>query len=882
MIKQLAVILWPDGLYELDWSKSGDSGSGDEKAEELLRLETEIYDKYKKDREEAFFFLGLVGQAPGLSNSLQYLRSLSSAFVRKIARLENIEALRERAEASLSTEEVSSFLQNAPYMLGLEHLNEDWVSAAWERLNRQFRNKISVYDGSVESFLSSFRSDINVAGRVCFHLVENKNGEYPFAFMATYLDEAALRHLPLKNALKEYGEDKGKLLHLLASVNRASENSRLIGSLVSSGELFYPIALSSNEAYTFLKEAPMYEDAGVLCRIPDWWKRRYNSVKVSVTVGEKKPSQVGADALLSFNAALSLGDEEITEEELRQLASQEAGLVLLKGKWVEADHEKLAQALRAYEEIKQLGDMDIISAMRLQLGGGLAGLSAEAAEERLEVSNGKWLEQLVSKLRSPAGIRDISLGDDFRAKLRIYQQTGLKWMDQMKSLGLGACLADDMGLGKTVQVIALLNHIRAQGKPKTLLVIPASLIGNWTSELQRFAPNISYMVLHTSENKFDYQDDSLLDGHELFITTYAMLSKLEWLRDVTWDCLILDEAQAIKNSGSNQTRNVKKLNAKFRLALTGTPIENRVSDLWSLFDFLNKGLLGSSKEFGRFAKELSENNQGYSRLKQVVSPFILRRLKTDKSIIKDLPEKIEMKTYSSLTKKQAALYEALVRDIEYKLSNAEGIERKGLIISSIMKFKQICNHPDQYSGQAGYAEKHSGKFALLRELCETIYEKRERVLVFTQFREIAEPLKNFLEGIFEREGLMLHGGVSIAKRKDIVDRFQGEEYVPFMVLSVKAGGVGLNLTAASHVIHFDRWWNPAVENQATDRAFRIGQMKNVLVHKIITKGTIEEKIDAMLEDKTALSGEIIGDMQEAWITEMDNESLMNIFRLSNK
>lgn len=350
---------------------------------------------------------------------------------------------------------------------------------------------------------------------------------------------------------------------------------------------------------------------------------------------------------------------------------------------------------------------------------------------------------------------------------------------------------------------------------------------------------------------------------------------------MTWDSVILDEAQAIKNPGTKQTKTVKQLKANYKIAITGTPIENRLSDLWSLFDFLNKGLLGSSKEFTDFTKALKENGDNYGKLKQIVNPFVLRRLKTDKSIISDLPEKIEMKTYASLTKKQAVLYNKLVNDLKTKLENSEeGIERKGLVLSSLMKFKQICNHPDEYLGQNNYLEKESGKFERLREICENIYEKRERVIVFTQFKEITEPLSDFLQTIFQHQGLVLHGEIPVKKRKDIVAKFQGQEYVPFMVLSIKAGGVGLNLTAANHVIHFDRWWNPAAENQATDRAFRIGQTKNVIVHKFIMKGTIEEKIDLMLEDKNKLSKEIIPDMQENWITEMDNNQLMDLFTLS--
>jgi non-specific serine/threonine protein kinase len=325
---------------------------------------------------------------------------------------------------------------------------------------------------------------------------------------------------------------------------------------------------------------------------------------------------------------------------------------------------------------------------------------------------------------------------------------------------------------------------------------------------------------------------------------------------------------------------VKELKAANRIVMTGTPVENRLSDLWSLFDFLNPGLLGSAREFAGFAKGLAKNHEGYARLRKVIGPYILRRLKTDKSVIADLPDKVEMKTWSGLSKKQAVLYRKQVEDLRRTVEEADGIQRKGLILSALLKFKQICNHPDQFTGTGPFPESESGKFERLREICETIHEKRERALVFTQFREITEPLHRFLSGVFGREGLVLHGGTPVGKRKDIVSRFQDEEYVPYMVLSLKAGGVGLNLTAANHVIHFDRWWNPAVENQATDRAFRIGQKKNVLVHKFITKGTVEEKIDEMIEGKLKLSNEVIQSGSEAWITEMNNEELMQVFALT--
>ena len=881
--KELIGLIQLDGAFELDWQNTEETMGSSQ-----FKYQEELYRRYSENSQEAFLVLGFSERTLITSESLRYLRLIASTFVKKLAMNPDLEALRENVVTELDEQEVEHFLQKAPYLKGAEYLTFSWVEAAWERLNQAFAKMIRSYKGSVAELFATHNPDVHLVGRVFFHLVESKKEEYPFAFLATYASEVSTngksKHLPLKNALVDYGENSRKLLELLSTVHKASEKSAFISEIVETGEIFHPLSLSSEEAYTFLKEIPLYEEAGILCRMPNWWKNKAASLKMSVSVGEKTPSRLNLKALVDFNAEMFLGGEAMNVDELRKLLSEAEGLVLIKGKWVEVNHQRLMETLKAYEQAQKLmdkTDLSMIEALRFQLTAPkVLNLSKEACE--IEVTNGEWLNSVLNKLTNPETIETVASGEAFKANLRTYQERGLNWLHYMKTLGLGACLADDMGLGKTVQVIALLNYVKGQKYEKSLLIVPASLIGNWISEIMKFAPSLSCYVIHPSENKgLELNANVLTRDYDLYITTYGMLSKHEWLKTMTWDSVILDEAQAIKNPGTKQTKSVKQLQASYRLAMTGTPIENRLADLWSLFDFLNKGLLGSAKEFSTFTKILQENEEGYSHLKQVVSPFILRRLKTDKTVISDLPEKIEMKTYSTLTKKQVVLYNKIVNDLKKKLeATGDGIERKGLVLSSLMKLKQICNHPDQFMGQNDYAEAESGKYARLREICETIYEKRERVLVFTQFREITEPLNRFLETLFAHKGLVLHGGTAVTKRKDLVAKFQGAEYVPFMVLSIKAGGVGLNLTSANHVIHFDRWWNPAVENQATDRAFRIGQKKNVIVHKFITKGTIEEKIDLMIEDKTQLLQEIIPDSQENWITELDNKQLLNLFKLS--
>ncbi|MDA8192483.1 MAG: DEAD/DEAH box helicase, partial [Thermaerobacter sp.] len=678
--------------------------------------------------------------------------------------------------------------------------------------------------------------------------------------------------------------DQPKLLELLATVSQAAQESAFIAGLVQSGEIFHPLHLTSEEAYGFLKEVPLYEKAGILCRVPKWWQGAANTLRISVNLGDKRPSHLGADALLDFDAQLSLGDERISAEELKRLLSEAEGLAFIKGKWVEVDHKRLQQMLTAYEEAQRISGqtaMTLVDALHFEINAAKIMGGGEDGTE-IEVTHGEWLRAVMNQLTQPMARTEVAVGEDFRAELRAYQRQGVAWLDLMRQLGLGACLADDMGLGKTIQVLALVNAMRRQRPGKVLLVVPASLIGNWLDEMQKFSPSLRCRVLHPSETaKESAGGPSRLEDADILLTTYGMLAKYAWLAEVNWDAFILDEAQAIKNPATKQARSVKRIPAAYKIALTGTPIENRLSDLWSLFDFLNRGLLGTAKEFAEFIKQSQQSPEGYAPLKRVVSPFILRRLKTDPTVISDLPNKIEMKSFAALSKRQTALYADLVSDLRIKLESVdEGIKRKGLILSSLMKFKQICNHPDQYLGQTSFDPGESGKFARLAEICETIYGKRERVLVFTQFKEIAEPLRDFLQTVFHHRGLVLHGETAVAKRRELVAKFQGSDYVPFMVLSLKAGGVGLNLTAANHVIHFDRWWNPAVENQATDRAFRIGQTRNVVVHKFITRGTIEEKIDRLIEEKIQLSQELVPAMQENWINELNNQQLLELLRLS--
>jgi len=884
----LDAAILPSGRIELEWSSVDEPASRDQRL-----LQDELWKRIADDYESFLLFLGFSDPSVPLSVSLDYWRRVTGRFAEALVRTPDLETLRHKATVALTDAEAFEMLTAAPFMPGSEYLNRDLLGDLWSRLNAAYQRQIKSYKGPVADFVRTLSPKVHLVGRVFFHLVESKKDEYPFAFLATYstaLDKkSGCKHVPLKHALAEYGADSGKLLDLLATVHQAAAESRFLSGILDSGEIFHPLALSAGEAYTVLKEIPIYERAGILCRIPNWWKNRAAGLRLNIQIGESRPSSLGMDAILDFDARLLLGDAVLSEEEARKLLDESEGLAFIKGKWVEVDRDRLEQTLRAYEKARALmarEDITLREAMRLQLDADRA-LGLSEGGVAVEISQGQWLESVVSRLRDPHRIDAVHLSGRFKATLRPYQRQGVDWLCFLDGLQFGALLADDMGLGKTVELLAMLSvrlEDKARRGPRTsLLVLPASLISNWTGEIERFLPSLRCFVAHPSggADRKALRDGPALDEVDLVITTYGLCQKYAWLRDVQWDLVILDEAQAIKNPGTQQTRAVKELRARNRIIMTGTPVENRLSDLWSLFDFLNPGLLGTAQEFGAFSRKLNRDSSGYARLKTVVGPYILRRLKTDKTVISDLPEKIEMKTYAELAKRQVVLYEDLVKQLRQMLEEQpEGIRRKGLILASLMKFKQLCNHPDQYLGQGGFAELDSGKLQRLRPICETIFEKREKLLVFTQFREMTGPLKEFLQGIFGHEGLVLHGGTPVAKRRQMIERFQSDEYTPFMVLSLKAGGVGLNLTAANHVVHFDRWWNPAVEDQATDRAFRIGQRKNVVVHKFVTKGTVEEKIDAMLTEKTELSRQIIPEAGEAWITEMDDKELVRLFTLS--
>nr|WP_320189725.1 DEAD/DEAH box helicase [uncultured Desulfobacter sp.] len=890
--EQPVVSVMPDQALVLEWEtvKGATSPDQEQHLEEIAQIAETRKDDWLYD-------LGFKQLPLDFSVSLYYFLRFSRCFVRELLKTAELEILRQAAVIGIPPGLVDDFISACPLMAGSEYVTADMLEGLWQGFNETFSHDIKDFKGPVSNYLQEKNPDLHPAGRVFFHLVENKNSDLPFAFMATYSAGMGAngkpKHLPLKHAIETHDDDA--LLTLLSTVYKAAEQSRIVAELIESGELFHPLAWDGDEAFAFLKEIPDYEACGVLCRIPDWWKQIASNPRVTISMGDKKPSLAGLDAILDFKVSVGLGNLELSRQEVEAILEETQGLAFIKNKWVAVDPEKLRQALKACDRIEDLAasGMPLGTAMRTRLTPEkMLGREADGQVE-VCVSNGTWLTSVLEKMTHPEQVDPVVPGKGFKATLRPYQSKGVDWLNFLSAYGFGACLADDMGLGKTVQILAWLSTLpSSQKRPATLLVVPASLISNWQSEINRFLPGLKVCVAHpgftssppktgkAKKNKEFKLTKTQMNRLDLVITSYTLVKKYDWLAKYTWYCLILDEAQAIKNPGTQQTRAIKALPAAHRIIMTGTPVENRLSDLWSLFDFLNPGLLGNKKEFSDFAKTLKDNPNGYARLRQMIFPYILRRLKTDKTVIKDLPDKVEMKVFADLSPKQVVLYKKSVKDLKRAIETSEGIQRKGLVLSFLLRFKQLCNHPDQITGSGDFKSTHSGKFMRLGSICETVYEKRERVLVFTQFKEMTEPLRAFLETIFHHPGLVLHGSVPVAKRKKLIQTFQDNAYCPFMVLSLKAGGVGLNLTRANHVVHFDRWWNPAVENQATDRAFRIGQTKKVLVHKFVTRGTIEEKIDLMITEKQALADQVVTSSAEGLITEMDDKNLLDLFQLS--
>jgi non-specific serine/threonine protein kinase len=809
--------------------------------------------------------------ATELSPSLAFGRRLGASFLDAVCGLpSHAAAADEVRRIQPPADLVGALVDDAPPMLGSEYVSEELVTRSFSLMAHHLADQIG--GGELASVLERMGGGWHALGRVWFHVAINKDSDdRPFAFLATYTIHRPghpPRHAPVGRALDELEGQRDALLRLLAPVQRAAEKSPVVEALLDSGEIFHPIAWTSEDARRFLAEAELLEGTGVMLRLPkEWQGKRPKAPSVAILVGESKV-KVGRAELLAFDVAVTLDGAPLTEAEKRMLLRGAARLELLRGQWVEVDPSVLRETLDRWKEAGKT--ISFADGLKLVAG-------ADDRAQHATVVAGAWFEDTLRRLRDPSSPARPS--ERLRARLRPYQQAGLEWLRLVQELGLGGCLADDMGLGKTVQVIALILGMRDAGeRGSCLVVVPASLIGNWKKELERFAPDLEVVVAHRSERAEKITEPDV-DRSDVVITTYASLHRNPALVDREHALAVLDEAQAIKNPAARQTKTAKKLRARARLALTGTPIENRLADLWSIFDFLNPGLLGTPAAFARFVSDMKKSDAAYGPLRRLVRPYMLRRKKTDESVVDDLPDKTEVDVYCGLSRVQAALYEESVAKLSAAIRDVPATERRGLILAFLTRFKQICNHPSHWLRDGEFDPKDSGKFLRLGEIADQIAERQEKVLVFTQYREMTEPLRRYLAGWFRREGLILHGGTPVKVRTKLVDAFQADDGPPFFVLSLKAGGTGLNLTRASHVIHFDRWWNPAVEDQATDRAYRIGQHQNVLVHRFVCRGTLEERIAALIADKRSLAEDVLSPGAEKAITELDDQALLALVRL---
>jgi SNF2 family DNA or RNA helicase len=791
-----------------------------------------------------------------------------------------------------------------------------WWAALWaddgsiEVPPAQHRELARLFEAWRE-WLSQLRGEAAQAFRLCLQLespeVDADSGQvlspdWTLRYMLQAADDPSL----LVSADKVWSA-RGSTLHYL---NRKFEGAqeRLLSGLGLAARLFPPIAASLRtarpqscvlrveEAYAFLREVgPLLEGSGFGVLVPPWWNKP--GARLGVRAKAKGSADavskgiLNMDALVQFDWQLALGDEPLTREEFEQLAALKMPLVRVRGRWVLLQPEEVEAAIAFWEKKRQQDQLALGAALGMALGNTdeVEGLPVNGVE------TSGWLDELLNQLRAGDALQELPPPSGFVGQLRPYQKRGYSWLTFLRKWGIGACLADDMGLGKTIQAIALLLHERegdgagAQEAKRSvgpaLVICPTSVVGNWKREIQRFGPSLKVMVHHGSDRAREDEFVAAAQQHDVVISTYGLARRdVDELTAVQWSDVLLDEAQNIKNPHAKQTQAIRKIPAANHVALTGTPVENRLSELWSIMQFLNPDFLGSQAGFRQhFALPIERygDPSAARRLKGLVQPFILRRVKTDPAIIQDLPEKLEIKVYCNLTPEQTTLYEAAVKESLERLEapEVEGIERRGIVLGMLTRLKQICNHPAQFLGDGSALPDRSGKLDRLGEMLEEVLSVDDRALVFTQFAEMGQMLQSYLRSLFGVEVLFLHGGTPQKQRDRMVARFQqGGDGAPIFVLSLKAGGTGLNLTAANHVFHYDRWWNPAVENQATDRAYRIGQTRDVQVHKFICAGTLEERIDELIESKKELAASVVG-TGESWLTELSTDELRDIMTL---
>lgn len=727
--------------------------------------------------------------------------------------------------------------------------------------------------------------------RLCLQLIEpQKQQPWQLQGFLQSWEDPSLR-LPLATAwklsaakAKTFGSTPAQLKELLLLTLGQASNIYPELQKIWVGQTPQSLSLEQKQVWHFLSEvAPLLEQAGFVLLLPSWWTQPA-SRDLSLRARVETPKLTGKSglnlaSLLQVHWEVALGEESLSLKELETLAKLKQPLVQFRGQWRQFNLEDIQKALAFLKAQPQDYTLQALLPMALGILETPLPISDIAAKGKAQA--------LFAQLQGQANFELTDIPTEFVGQLRPYQVRGVSWLQFLHQWGLGACLADDMGLGKTPQTLARILKARQEApqSPPVLLICPTTLVANWLREATRFTPGLKMLVHHGAERPKLAEFKRKIAGQDVVISTYGLLHRdAPLLQPIHWQGIVLDEAQGIKNADTRQSKAARSLKAQWRIALTGTPIENHVGDLWSLMDFLNPGLLGSQRSFKTQFQtpiQTGESAKPLKNLKTRIEPFMLRRTKTDKSIISDLPEKIEMELFCPLTREQASLYQAQLNEMKKQLANAEGIQRKGLVLSALMRFKQLCNHPAQFLGEKGPLPGRSGKLQRLLEMLTEIREMNESVLIFSQFAEMGKLLQHYLQDSLAEEVLLLTGQTPKAKRDQMVQRFQTDKGPSIFILSLKAGGTGLNLTRANHVFHYDRWWNPAVENQATDRAFRIGQTRQVQVHKMVCAGTVEERIADILRQKQSLADETVGN-GENWLTELSNQQIQALFELNSQ
>ena len=784
--------------------------------------------------------------------------------------------------------------------------HDSWIYAltAENGVVRGDRSELAQLAAQVRNWRRPIEASASFPFRLCFRLEEpthgrehddERDGEHDDSWFVSYLlqsreDPSLL--IPAGDAWKEGASVTTSLVgvgsnvreFLLSSLGQAAGVCSAITAGLEAGNMG-GCRLDTIEAHEFLTRdslALRQADFGVL--LPSWWTSRGTRMRTRAKANVQSPAMQGVggmnlDTILRFDWELSLGDRKLSLEELETLARLKMPLVRVRGQWVEVNDSEIQEAIDFWK--KWAGEATVREVIMTHLGAG----DVPEWVDLDGVRSSGWVGDILTQLEGHSDFEEIASPTGFSGTLRPYQVRGYSWLSFLRQWGLGACLADDMGLGKTIQTLALIQRDwQVHGHRPVLLVCPTSVLNNWRKEAYRFTPELPVLVHHGPDRNRGsvFREDA--ERHAIVVTSYGLLYRdFDLFRQLEWGGIVLDEAQNVKNHQTKQSMAARSIKADYRIALTGTPVENSVGDLWSIMEFLNPGFLGTQSEFRRnFLVPIQSDREEVAaeRLRRITGPFILRRLKTDRSIISDLPEKWESKVYCSLTREQASLYAAVLRETEEVLEQTEGIERRGLVLGALSKLKQVCNHPAQFLGDHSSIADRSGKLERLTEMIDEVLAAEDRVLIFSQFAQMGHILQRHVQETFGTEALFLHGGVPRPRRDRMVERFQNDGDGPrVFVLSLKAGGTGLNLTRANHVFHFDRWWNPAVENQATDRVFRIGQARNVQVYKFICAGTLEENIDEMIERKFEVAESVVG-TGENWLTELSNEDLLEVLALS--